>query len=88
MKKIAIIENEEFARQNLLQQIKALRPDWEVVFTAESVEESVEFFTGAPQVDLVFMDIELVDGDCFSIFEQTEVDAPVIFTTAYDDYAV
>ena len=88
MVRYAIIENEEFARENLRQTVASLRPGWKLVFTAESVEECIEYFSGEPDADVVFMDIELVDGNCFRIFDQCEVTAPVIFTTAYDDYAV
>ena len=84
----AIIENETFALQNLQRMISAVRPQYELCFTAESVEESVAFFSSSPQLDLVFMDIELTDTNCFSIFEQVKMEIPIIFTTAYDDFAL
>lgn len=84
----AIIENEDYALQNLKAIVEQIRPDYSLVFTAESVEESVEYFSSHPQLDLVFIDIELSDSNCFSIFEKVEVETPVIFTTAYDDYAL
>lgn len=83
-----IIENEEYALINLKQMIGQLRPDYELVFTAESVEESVAFFQTNPKIDLIFMDIELTDGNCFEIFRQVDINVPVIFTTAYNDYAI
>ncbi len=84
----AIIENEYFALENLRTLMARLMPEAELVFTAESVRESISFFRLQPRLDLVFMDIELVDGNCFDILEQVEVDTPVIFTTAYDNYAL
>lgn len=86
--KYAIIENEEFARINLQNVISAMRPDYRCVFTAESVEECVDYFSRKPEVQLIFMDIELDDGDCFELFRNVKIEIPVIFTTAYDKYAV
>lgn len=84
----AIIENEEFALLKLREYIKRLRPDYKLVFTGESVEECVEYFSHQPELDLIFMDIELTDANCFRIFEQVDVQIPVIFTTAYSEFAV
>lgn len=84
----AIIENEFFALQSLKTVISRLRPDATLVFTAESVRECVAYFNGSPDVDLVFMDIELVDGNCFEILAQASITVPVVFTTAYDHYAL
>lgn len=86
--KYAIIENEVFALQNLKNMVEEVRPDYELVFTAESAEECVDYFSSSPQIDLIFMDIELTDSNCFHIFEQVEVSTPIIFTTAYDNYAI
>ena len=86
--KYAIIENEYFALENLKQTIATLRPNYELVFTSDSVEETTHFFINNGQVDLVFMDIELVDGNCFEIFDKVNVQAPIIFTTAYDEFAL
>ena len=60
----------------------------EIIGTLESVEESVEWLRANPQPDLLFMDIHLADGDSFRIFDAVEVTAPVVFTTAYDQYAL
>ncbi|HPS11617.1 MAG TPA: LytTR family DNA-binding domain-containing protein, partial [Paludibacteraceae bacterium] len=54
----------------------------------QSVEESVEWFSLNPAPDLVFMDIHLADGSSFGIFEKVQITSPVIFTTAYDEYAL
>lgn len=83
-----IIENEAYALENLKHSIAGLRPAWQLVFTAESVEQTVAFLRSRPAIDLIFMDIELVDGTCFDIFRQVKVETPIIFTTAYDDFAI
>lgn len=59
-----------------------------VVAELESIEESVEYLRTHPHPDILFMDIHLADGSAFKIFEQVEIEAPVIFTTAYDEYAL
>lgn len=86
--KYAIIENEEFARINLQMVIEGVRPGYVCAFTAETVEECVKHFSADNDIQLIFMDIELDDGNCFEIFRRTEVKTPVIFTTAYDEYAI
>lgn len=60
----------------------------EVVAELESVEESIGYFRQYPHPDLIFMDIHLADGSAFQIFEQVDIEAPVVFTTAYDEYAL
>ena len=66
----------------------AIEPDVEVVAILESVAESVEFFSESQEVDVVFMDIHLADGDSFRIFQSVDIAVPIIFTTAYDEYAL
>ncbi len=87
-RKYAIVENEHFALESLSSIVGALRPDYELVFTAESVEDTVAYLKTKPEIDLIFMDIELEDGNCFEVFRQTAVEIPIIFTTAYDFYAL
>jgi two-component system LytT family response regulator len=86
--KIAIIEDEESA----VQQVKSLLPEVatgsEVAAVIDSVEEAVAWLATRPAVDLILLDIHLADGSCFNIFQQCKVDVPVIFTTAYDEYAI
>ena len=86
--KAVIVEDEFIAAQNLQRLINQLAPDIEVITVLQSVEESVEWFQSQPAPDLIFMDIHLADGSSFSIFENTEIRCPVIFTTAYDEYAL
>ena len=76
------------AALNLEAILKQVAPGVEIIGTLESVEESVEWLRANPQPDLLFMDIHLADGDSFRIFDAVEIAAPVIFTTAYDQYAL
>lgn len=85
---IIIIENEQLAAEKLAKQIQKLEPDAEIGAILESVEEAVNWFTSNPAPDLVFMDIQLDDGISFEIFDEIKIEAPVIFTTAYDKYAI
>lgn len=86
--KILIIEDERPAAKRLTQLIVECQPSCEIVETIDSVEGAVKYLTNFQQPDLIFMDIQLADGLSFDIFSQTEVQAPVIFTTAYDQYTL
>lgn len=84
---VVIIEDEPLAFKNLqaiLKEIGNIR----IVANFETIAESVEWFRNNNHPELVFMDIHLADGSAFEIFEQTTVRSPVIFTTAYDEYAI
>ncbi len=84
----AIIEDETFAMCHLQKMIERLRPQWRLSFTAKGVEQSVEMLRAYTDVDLIFMDIQLGDGECFEIFRRIQCNRPIIFTTAYDEYAI
>src|SRR5690349_182005 len=87
MLKILIIEDEQPAIDHLLYELKSLGLQLQLAATLGSVEESIEWFNSHEQnLDLIFMDVQLADGDSFNIFTETKVLAPVIFTTAYDKY--
>ena len=86
--KTLIIEDETAAARNLEAILADIEPDAEVLGVLESVSESVEWLRTHPSPDLLFMDIHLADGSAFGIFEQTDITCPIIFTTAYDEYAV
>lgn len=85
---ILLIEDETAAAVNLQAILKSLSAENEVVAILESVAESVEWLQSHPMPDLIFMDIHLADGDSFRIFKQVEITSPVIFSTAYDQYAL
>jgi two-component system LytT family response regulator len=86
--KAVIVEDEIIAAQNLQRLIAQVNSSIEIIAVLESIEDSVEWFSLNPNPDLVFMDIHLSDGASFSIFEKVKIHAPIIFTTAYDEYAL
>lgn len=88
MKRVIIVEDETAAVVNLRSMLAAIEPEAEVVAVLESVEEAVEYFSKDAVADVVFMDIHLADGDSFRIFQSVDIDIPIIFTTAYDEYAL
>lgn len=86
--KAVIIEDEKIAAQSLKSVINQLDASIEVLAILQTVEDSVEWLTNNPQPDLLFVDIHLADGSSFSIFDKVKVKCPIIFTTAYDEYAL
>ena len=88
MKRVIIVEDETAAVVNLRSMLAAVAGDVEVIAVLESVEETVEFFLSKPSADVVFMDIHLADGDSFRIFDRVDITIPIIFTTAYNEYAL
>jgi DNA-binding LytR/AlgR family response regulator len=88
MMELVIIEDEKLAAERLQLLIEKLDPDLRVVQRISSVKKAVEYFSGGARPDLVMMDIQLADGLSFEIFEQVEMLSPVIFTTAYNEYAI
>lgn len=86
MKKIILIEDEIPARKKLKDFILRLDEKVEVVAELSSVQESLIYLSNSESVDLIFSDIQLLDGSSFEIFEKVQVNCPVIFTTAYDSY--
>jgi DNA-binding LytR/AlgR family response regulator len=85
---IIIIEDEQRAAADLSAQLTTLDPAIEVIAILDSVRGSVNWLMNNPVPDLVFMDIHLGDGNCFEIFKQVQLTCPVIFCTAYDEYAL
>ncbi len=83
-----IIEDEALSRASLARSIQAEFSDITIVGMTGSVEESVAFISSHPDLDIIFMDVELSDGDCFEIFRRISISAKVIMTTAYDNYAI
>ncbi len=86
--KILIIEDEPFARAELKRLIKETGREFEVLAEIDTVEESIAWLKSHRQPDLVFLDIQLADGISFDIFRHIHMASPVIFTTAYDEYAI
>ncbi|MEL6717095.1 MAG: LytTR family DNA-binding domain-containing protein [Bacteroidota bacterium] len=86
--KILIVEDEYHAVKRLKSLIKECRPKAEIVATVDSVEDGVEWLNQNPHPDLAFFDIQLADGLSFDIFRQTKLEIPIIFTTAFNEYAI
>ncbi|WP_276480559.1 LytR/AlgR family response regulator transcription factor [Paraflavitalea pollutisoli] len=86
--KVAIFEDEVHNSERLMQLLKKCREPMEVVAVIDSVAEGIRWMEQSPGVDLMLMDIQLSDGNCFEIFRQTNVKTPIIFTTAYDNFAL
>jgi DNA-binding LytR/AlgR family response regulator len=86
--KVLIIEDEKPAADRLAYLIHLYDASIEVTGRVESIEDAVQWFKTKPRPDLVFFDIQLADGYSFEIFNRVSVNIPVIFTTAYDQYAL
>ena len=86
--KAAIIEDEIPAARLLKDTLLSLRPDWEVQLLPGNIEEAVEWFGQHPHPDILFLDIQLTDGNSFLFIEQAHPESMIVFTTAYDEYAV
>jgi len=85
--KVLIVEDEKFARENLERLLKEIYPDIEILEKLDSVSTTVEWLK-KNEADLIFLDIHLADDLSFNIFTQIKVETPIIFTTAYDQYAL
>lgn len=88
MIRILIIEDENAAAEKLIRLLKASEPEMEILGPLDSVVSSVKWFEKNTPPDLLFLDIQLGDGLSFEIFRKVKVECPVIFTTAYDEYAI
>lgn len=86
--KYAIVEDNPFAAEHLRMMIRKIRPEWKEIFTAKSVAKTIEYLNDKPDIDIIFLDIELNDGKCFKIFDTIHCTIPIIFTTAYDEFAI
>ncbi|MBP9098487.1 MAG: response regulator transcription factor [Ferruginibacter sp.] len=86
--KILIIEDESLAAEKLQLLVKQYDPSIEILGCLESVEETVEWLNKKTHPDLLLMDIHLSDGHSFDILKKTKLQKPIIFTTAYDNYAI
>ncbi len=85
---VIIIEDEEAARRGLRRILSQLMPQAQCLAELASIKESVDWFRRNTMPDLVFMDIQLKDGTSFDIFKEVSINTPIIFCTAYDQYAV
>ena len=88
MTKILIIEDEKPAVRRLTQLLSEHLPEAQVLESLDTVTGAINWFGNNPEPDLIFLDIQLADGISFEIFEKVSVTAPIIFCTAYDQYAI
>lgn len=88
IKTALIFEDEAHTAQRLKQMLQELGMGIEVLGTIESVEGGIDWFRQNVPPDLLFMDIQLSDGNCFEFFHKVKIEKPVIFTTAYNQYAL
>lgn len=86
--KILIVEDEPLSAQKLAKMLLKQVPDGQIVAMADSVKAAVNWISQNPKADLAFFDIQLADGISFEIFEQIQVPFPVVFTTAFNEYAL
>lgn len=86
--KVIVIEDEVAAYQNIRNLLYQADRTIEILANFDTVAASVDWFRTHEPPDLVFMDIQLADGSSFNIFECVTIDAPIIFTTAYDEHAI
>ncbi|WP_339651117.1 LytTR family DNA-binding domain-containing protein [uncultured Maribacter sp.] len=86
--KVIIVEDELAASDNLSYLLAKINPNIEVIAILDTVTATVDYFSKPHNGVLVFMDIHLADGISFEIFDQVEINIPIIFTTAYDQYAL
>lgn len=85
---VVIVEDEKLIANDLKKQLGICCPDIEILATLHSLKDAIAWFETHPVPDLAFMDIQLSDGTSFEIFEKTGLQCPVIFTTAYNEYAL
>lgn len=85
---IVIVEDEKLTAEDLKDTILRVSPDLKVATILSSVKEAIAYFKSNPMPQLIFSDIQLGDGLSFDIYQEVEVSAPIVFCTAYDEYAL
>ena len=86
--KVLIIEDEQLAAENLVTELRKAEPSARVLDIIDTVRGTVEWLNSHPSPDIIFMDIQLADGLSFEVFNMTRVPCPVVFTTAFEEYAI
>lgn len=86
--KVVILEDEKSAAKNLTHMLSEIEPSIHVDCVIDTVSNAVEYLKKENDIVLAFFDIHLADGNSFDIFKEVKVNVPVIFTTAYDEYAI
>lgn len=86
--KVIVIEDEKLSAEHLALLLKKVDGSIEIIKYLDTVKSTVNSFKEGLKAELIFMDIHLADGNSFEVFRQIEIDIPIIFTTAYDNYAI
>jgi two-component system response regulator LytT len=86
--KVLIVEDETAAYESIVAILEEIDPDTQIAGNTEGVSQTVNWLKTNPAPDLILMDIHLSDGSAFLIFDYIDVEVPIIFTTAYDEYAI
>jgi two-component system response regulator LytT len=86
--KVVIVEDEITASDNLSYLLNSINPSIEILIVIDSVSDAIDYFSNNSEAVLIFMDIHLADGISFEIFEKVKIEIPIIFTTAFDQYAI
>jgi two-component system response regulator LytT len=86
--KVLIIEDEAMGAERLIDMLHSIDPSIEIVGRIESIQQGIEWFGHNHIPDLIFLDIELTDGQSFELFKEVQITCPVIFTTSYNAYAL
>jgi DNA-binding LytR/AlgR family response regulator len=86
--KVIIIEDEQLSAEHLIRLIERIDASIQIEARFDTVKQSLEAFKNGLNADLLFVDIHLADGNAFELFSNVSIDIPVIFTTAYDNYAI
>jgi len=86
--RVLIVEDETAACENLVEILGEIDPEIEITGYAESITQTIKWLKANEMPDLILMDIHLSDGSAFSIFNKIKIETPIIFTTAYDEYAI
>ena len=86
--RVLIVEDETTAFEYLVNIINKVDPGIEIAGNTDSISQTIEWLNSNPSPDLILMDIHLSDGSAFSIFDEIDIETPIIFTTAYDEYAI
>lgn len=88
MIKVLIIEDENLAHEYLQDLLRKSNYEIEIIGRADSVKNAIKWLLKNPVPELIFMDVDLGDGLCFEVFEVIDIECPIVFTTAYDEYAI
>src|SRR5690349_6887181 len=86
--RVLIIEDEALGAARLAEILQAIDTSIEIVGIIESIQQGIDWFANHESPDLIFLDIELTDGQCFELFREVKITCPLIFTTSYNAYAL